>query len=104
MSEPKGVVVFCDHKDCLHIAFFEDGPKHPPGRAPADWDEGFVGFCSREVIGIKPRVLEDLKMKLVIPECKNYARRHDWRIHLPYPDEIAKRGGRTLGSQEHSLA
>ena len=104
MRESKGTVVYCNHKDCLHITFFENGPQQPPGRTPADWDKGYIGFCAREVIGIKPRVLENLKMKLVVPECTNYARRKDWRIHLPSPEDIAKRGGRTLGSQEHDAS
>lgn len=102
MSEPKGTIVFCDHKDCLHLTFFENGPQHPPGRAPVDWDKGFAGFCSREAIGIKVRVIETYvgaKVKYVLPECKNYARRKDWRIHLPYPDSI--KGGRILKNQEH---
>jgi len=93
--------VYCDHKDCLHLMFFDE-PRHPPGRAPADWDPGYSGCCGREVIGIKVRVIEDLKKKFVIPECRNYARRKDWRIKLPYPDEIAQRSQKKiLSSQEH---
>ena len=101
MREPKGTVIYCNHKECLHLIFFEEGPKHPPGRAPADWDEGYPGYCGKKAIGVKVRVVEDLKLKLVIPECLSYARRKDWRIHLPDPGYIAKHGGRILGSQEH---
>jgi len=105
--EPEGTIVYCNHKKCLHLKFFEDGPRHPPSlNRPQDWDEGYVGYCTKKIIGIKVRVIETKSpsgadMRYTIPECRMYACGTDWRIHLPYPDQIAQRGGRLLGSQEH---
>ena len=96
--------IYCNHEGCLHFKAFEDGPKHLPGFNPADWDKGYPGYCLKETIGIKVKIIEDLKMKEVIPECRCYASRKDWRIHLPDPSDIAKRGGRLLGSQEHDAS
>ena len=92
--------VLCNHKGCLHWHPLEK-PENLPGKIPQDWDEGFSGECLKEVIGIKVREIHSKDFHYAVPECQSYARRHDWRIHLPYPDDIAKRGGRILGSQEH---
>lgn len=93
--------VYCDHEGCLHFRAFKDGPKHLPGFKPYDWDKGYPGYCLKETIGIQVKIIEGGKVKHTIPGCQCHSRRKDWRIHLPYPDEIAKRGGRQLGSQEH---
>ena len=95
--------ILCNHKGCLHWRQLEK-PENLPGLAPMDWDEGFSGECLKEVIGVKVREIDSKDFHYVIPECRCYARRKDWRLHLPYPDAIAQRGGRELGSQEHSLA
>lgn len=94
------MVVLCNHKDCLYYQDLEE-PQHLPGKTPHKWDKGFSGYCTKETIGIVVREIKTYQVHYVIPECQSYARRKDWRMHLPSPEDIAKRGGRLLGSQEH---